>query len=222
MGLVAASKNTFYLNGIPLEGDEVEPLSLMRRMRRERRFVSQLLGLSDKVGAKQAREWLMSPAVAEAGSVAGVQKDGRMAASGLGQLFDASDREEGGGLVLWWNDLTKDKRYRGWSTSLQEVGSLSMTSREYLLTFLCRCSNPRILDSSTRSHSTCTTSSSSSTSPNPAPSPSSSTVSSSSYPVVFPCDSDSSLSSETSPMTLRRCLRRRSGILRIRQDELRP
>ena len=43
-------------------------------------------------------------------AVASVQQSS--AAGGvLDGLFDASDREEGGEVILWWNNLAKDKRY---------------------------------------------------------------------------------------------------------------
>ena len=48
----------------------------------------------------KAFELLTHPAVGEAQSEAGV----------LDGLFDASDREEGGGVIVWWNDLEKDSR----------------------------------------------------------------------------------------------------------------
>ena len=40
-------------------------------------------------------------------AVATAQKDGGVTDG----LFDASDRTEGGGVIVWWNDLEKDKRY---------------------------------------------------------------------------------------------------------------
>ncbi|KAF8164188.1 UDP-glucose:glycoprotein glucosyltransferase-domain-containing protein [Mycena galopus ATCC 62051] len=36
-------------------------------------------------------------------------------------VFDASDREEGGGVVVWWNDLEKDSRYAAWSPSIHAI-----------------------------------------------------------------------------------------------------
>jgi UDP-glucose:glycoprotein glucosyltransferase len=41
----------------------------------------------------------------------------------LGDLFDAGDKEEGGDLVLWWNDLEKDRKYKSWSKDLKDVSS---------------------------------------------------------------------------------------------------
>lgn len=37
-------------------------------------------------------------------------------------IVDASDREEGGNVVVWWNDLEKDQRYAHWSNNMQIVG----------------------------------------------------------------------------------------------------
>jgi UDP-glucose:glycoprotein glucosyltransferase len=48
----------------------------------------------------QAVELLTHPAVAAAQNDKGVV-DG---------LFDASDRPEEGGVIVWWNDIEKDKR----------------------------------------------------------------------------------------------------------------
>lgn len=39
----------------------------------------------------------------------------------LGDIFDASDRQELSNVIVWWNDLTKDSRYKTWSTDINEV-----------------------------------------------------------------------------------------------------
>lgn len=36
-------------------------------------------------------------------------------------LFDASDREEGDDVIIWWNDLEKDQMYAPWSDNIQIV-----------------------------------------------------------------------------------------------------
>ena len=36
-------------------------------------------------------------------------------------VVDASDRSEGGGVVVWWNDIEKDSRYKQWPSSLTGV-----------------------------------------------------------------------------------------------------
>ena len=52
------------------------------------------------LNATKAMELLTHPAVGLAQSDSGV----------LDGLFDASDRPEGGDVVLWWNDLENDIR----------------------------------------------------------------------------------------------------------------
>ena len=36
-------------------------------------------------------------------------------------VFDASDREEGGDVIIWWNDLEKDQMYAPWSDNIHLV-----------------------------------------------------------------------------------------------------
>lgn len=36
-------------------------------------------------------------------------------------IFDASDREEGGDVIVWWNDLEKDQMYASWSDNIRVV-----------------------------------------------------------------------------------------------------
>jgi UDP-glucose:glycoprotein glucosyltransferase len=40
----------------------------------------------------------------------------------LDGLVDSSDRLEGGGVILWRNDIEEDTRYAGWGTDLKQVG----------------------------------------------------------------------------------------------------
>ena len=48
-------------------------------------------------------------------------------------LVDASDTQEGGGVILYWNDLAVDARYANSNPSLQAV-RISFPSRPTLLT----------------------------------------------------------------------------------------
>lgn len=36
-------------------------------------------------------------------------------------IFDASDREEGGDAIIWWNDIEKDQMYASWSDNIRIV-----------------------------------------------------------------------------------------------------
>ncbi|KAJ9120827.1 hypothetical protein QFC22_002761 [Naganishia vaughanmartiniae] len=39
----------------------------------------------------------------------------------LDSLVDASDRQEGGKVILWWNNIEKDKRYAAWPDSMASI-----------------------------------------------------------------------------------------------------
>ena len=49
-------------------------------------------------------------------SIALAQSDAGAAGAALDALFDASDRPEGGAVVLWCNDLAQDARYAYYSS----------------------------------------------------------------------------------------------------------
>lgn len=121
MSFPAASVNSFSINGLTIPVDEVEPFALLRLMRKERKLINDLQGLNGNISTRHAREWIMSGVLAKANSVLGPGKDGRIEKEALGELFDASDRKEGGGLITWWNNLEKDKRYKSWSKTLNDV-----------------------------------------------------------------------------------------------------
>jgi UDP-glucose:glycoprotein glucosyltransferase len=71
---------------------------LLRLLRKERSVMLSLTSLGLTPG--QAVELLTHPAVGAAQSNKAVLND----------LFDASDRPEGGRVIVWWNDIQKDKR----------------------------------------------------------------------------------------------------------------
>lgn len=86
-------------------------------MRKERKVVRDLQRLDKGVKTREAREWVIEGKV-KGGE--GVAKDGRMSAERLGEVFDAR-----GTAVLWWNDLERDRRYKTFSKSVQDVRPLS-------------------------------------------------------------------------------------------------
>ena len=88
----------FWFNGVPFDASDVNPFALLRLLKKEKTVVQSLksYGLSNS----QAFELLTHPAVASA------QKDRVMTEA----VFDASDRPEGGGLIMWWNNMEKDTR----------------------------------------------------------------------------------------------------------------
>jgi UDP-glucose:glycoprotein glucosyltransferase len=49
------------------------------------------------------------------------------------QRYDYRDAEEGGNVIIWLNDIEKDKRYAGWPTSPTAV-SFQSSRKRYCLT----------------------------------------------------------------------------------------
>jgi UDP-glucose:glycoprotein glucosyltransferase len=108
---VAAGSNIFWLNGVYHSEQEFTPFSVLNKLRSEREIMGQLtqLGLS----SSQALDVLSSKHVQQSLSQGGV----------LDGVFDASDRAEGGDVVIWLNDLEKDERYAGIPRSLRAVST---------------------------------------------------------------------------------------------------
>ena len=88
----------FWFNGVPTDARDVNPFALLRLLKKEKTVIQSLTsyGLSNS----QAFELLTHPAVGSA------QKDSAM----MEAVFDASDRPEGGDIIMWWNDMEKDNR----------------------------------------------------------------------------------------------------------------
>ncbi|GAA5951905.1 hypothetical protein JCM21900_004180 [Sporobolomyces salmonicolor] len=108
----------FSLNGMALTDAQVDPFALLRLMRKERKYVTDLESLDKHMSSKAAREILIN-GQAKSGEEGKTQQ--RVEAEVLGELFDATDRDEGEHVILWWNDLEKDRRYKSWSTSVRDL-----------------------------------------------------------------------------------------------------
>ncbi|KXN87330.1 UDP-glucose:glycoprotein glucosyltransferase [Leucoagaricus sp. SymC.cos] len=106
---VQPGMNLFWINGARVEEKDVSVFSLLGLFRKEKSLMRNVVGLG--LERSEALQVLTHSAVASA------QKDGGVTDG----LFDASDRTEGGGVVVWWNDFEKDKRYARWSPSLYNL-----------------------------------------------------------------------------------------------------
>ena len=71
---------------------------LLRLLRKERNIVSSLTSLG--FNASEAIDILTHPSISQAQASTGT----------LDNMFDASDRIEGGNVIVWWNDLENDTR----------------------------------------------------------------------------------------------------------------
>ncbi|KAJ6626996.1 glycosyltransferase family 24 protein [Mycena sp. CBHHK59/15] len=104
-----AGVNVFWLNGAALAEKDINPLGLLRLLRKERSVMMSLTSLG--LSREEALDLLTHPAVTAAQGDVGV----------LDNVFDASDRPEDGDVIVWWNDLEKDSRYASWSPSLHSL-----------------------------------------------------------------------------------------------------
>ncbi|THH06125.1 hypothetical protein EW145_g4303 [Phellinidium pouzarii] len=102
-----AGVSAFWINGLMVHEGDITPFGLLRVLRKERAIVRSLTaaGLEPAQAVDLLTHKAIQVAQTEGGGV-------------LDALFDASDRYEGGGAIVWWNDLTKDSRYARWNPSI--------------------------------------------------------------------------------------------------------
>jgi UDP-glucose:glycoprotein glucosyltransferase len=95
------------MNGVQLIERQVEALELLNMLRKERKLINGVrdLGLS----GQEAVQLLSHNEVASAKAESDVPR------------FDWRDEIEGGNVIIWMNDIEKDKRYADWPNILQAV-----------------------------------------------------------------------------------------------------
>ncbi|KAF9447216.1 glycosyltransferase family 24 protein [Macrolepiota fuliginosa MF-IS2] len=108
---VQGGTNLFWLNGMHVDPKDVNVFGLLGLLKKEKSLMASLLSLPELGGGKEALEVLTHPSVASA------QKDGGVTDG----LFDASDRPEEGGVIVWWNDFEKDQKYARWNPSMYQL-----------------------------------------------------------------------------------------------------
>lgn len=99
--------NIFWINGVQIDARNVDAFSLLEHLRRERKLISgfQNLGFT----APEAVSVLSHPEITQAQS------------SSEPQRYDWRDDTDGGNVVLWMNNLEKDKRYKSWPADVTSV-----------------------------------------------------------------------------------------------------
>lgn len=105
--VIPGGENMMWMNGMHISSAKVEAFSLLSLMRRERGLINSLrkLGLS----YPEAVKLLSHERIAEKIEM------------GTTNRFDIRDDIEGGGVIIWLNDLEKDSRYKPWPTDIQNV-----------------------------------------------------------------------------------------------------
>ncbi|BEI94341.1 uncharacterized protein CcaverHIS019_0608000 [Cutaneotrichosporon cavernicola] len=96
-----------YINGRAVQDRDMNAFSLLSIVRRERHWIKSLMAIG--LSPKHAYELISDPIVGEAATEV----------DPLEGLVDASDRPEGGGVVVFLNDLEKDITYSRWPNTVQ-------------------------------------------------------------------------------------------------------
>ncbi|KAF2759983.1 UDP-glucose:glyco protein glucosyltransferas-like protein [Pseudovirgaria hyperparasitica] len=99
-----AGYNVIWINGIQVDPRKVDPFSLLDHLRRERKLINGVrrLGFS----GPEAIKLLSHSEVAQTHGEDDPQR------------YDFRDANEGGKVLLWLNNIEKDKRYEDWPTQL--------------------------------------------------------------------------------------------------------
>ena len=102
--LLPPGYSIMWINGVQLDPRKIDAFSVLDHLRRERKLLSyfQNMGFS----APEAIQLLSHQAIAEAQAGADTQR------------YDWRDDREGGQVIVWLNDLEKDKRYEDWPSSV--------------------------------------------------------------------------------------------------------
>ena len=105
--LLPAGFNVLWINGVQIMPRDLNPYSLLEHLRRERKMINgvQELGLT----GPEAIDLLSHEAI----TASNLDQEA--------QRYDWRDEAEGGNVIMWMNDVEKDKRYSEWPDSLQSL-----------------------------------------------------------------------------------------------------
>jgi UDP-glucose:glycoprotein glucosyltransferase len=105
--LVPGGFNVWWMNGVQLIERQIEALELLNMLRKERKLINGVrdLGLS----GQEAIQLLSHTEVAT------------VKAENETPRFDWRDEIEGNNVIIWMNDIEKDKRYKDWPINIQAV-----------------------------------------------------------------------------------------------------
>lgn len=114
-----AGYNVLWVNGLQVLARDFDAYFVLELLRRERKFVSTAreLGLS----GKEAVQLLSHSAISEA------------TAEQEPQRYNWQDVSEGGDVIMWLNDIEKDKRYAEWPDKARAVSAVCLLLSKSLL-----------------------------------------------------------------------------------------
>ncbi|PTU25160.1 hypothetical protein P175DRAFT_0490224 [Aspergillus ochraceoroseus IBT 24754] len=104
LGMLPSGANAMWVNGVQVDPRQIDAFSLLDNLRRERRLIDSFrnLGLS----AQEAVDLLTHELIGES------------MANDSPQRYNYRDEIEGGGVIIWMNNLEKDARYESWPGDL--------------------------------------------------------------------------------------------------------
>jgi len=107
--------NAVWINGLQVTPRDLEVFSLLERLRRERRLINGVKSLG--LTGDEAIKLISHAALSEESNNQDVQR------------YDWRDTTEGGNVIIWMNDIEKDKRYMDWPEQVQGVSRIHMRYR---------------------------------------------------------------------------------------------
>ncbi|KAF2876682.1 UDP-glucose:glyco protein glucosyltransferas-like protein [Massariosphaeria phaeospora] len=105
--LLPSGYNILWINGVQMPARDINPFTLLEHLRRERKLVNGVR--SQGLSGPDAISLLSHSAITE------VQGDAEP------QRYDFRDEAEGGNVIMWMNDIEKDKRYEDWPSTLNAL-----------------------------------------------------------------------------------------------------
>ncbi|KAF2730093.1 UDP-glucose:glyco protein glucosyltransferas-like protein [Polyplosphaeria fusca] len=105
--LLPAGYNVIWINGVQIPNRDINPFTLLEHLRRERALIN---GIQEQgLTGPEAIDLLSYSAITE------TQTEDEP------QRYDFRDEIEGGHVVIWLNDIEKDKRYEDWPSALTSL-----------------------------------------------------------------------------------------------------
>jgi len=96
--------NVMWVNGVQMDARKMDVFSVLDHLRRERKLINHFMSMD--LTAPEAIKLLSHPAIAEAQGEGDIQR------------YDWRDKTEGSRVIIWLNDLEKDRRYEDWPFSI--------------------------------------------------------------------------------------------------------
>ncbi|KAF7177206.1 hypothetical protein CNMCM7691_005028 [Aspergillus felis] len=104
LGMLPSGANVMWINGVQIDPRQIDAFSLLDHLRRERRLIDKFRGIG--LSAQEAVDLLCHQTLGET-----LAKDSP-------PRYNYRDEIEGGGVIIWMNDLEKDTKYQSWPVDL--------------------------------------------------------------------------------------------------------